>query len=296
MVLISQNAYTAAGTDFVWTDGTTRDPFSRTHISKVARALAEHDHSQGRGLAVARIADGIVTTSKLANGAVTTEKLAPGAIGTAAFADNAITTAKLADGAVTAAKLADGAITAAKITPGSITADRLANATLTLAQMSPGLIDQAANVASLRTLGSGANQAAPGNHSHGGSAIQSNLNFGSLGASFSSTSFNQLFSDTVSVPSEGNGKILVICYLGYKCQNEYTQVYFGLSLDSGGVVEVAADHTPPNTGGMNQEFGISFVYLFSGVGAGSHTVRVYGRRDNGSTVQVSRRSMALLGF
>ena len=75
-----------ADTQFQWAtdDG---DPFDRElDMSFVARALERHDHSNGRGLPVARVAAGSIVT--------------------ASYAAQSVDTAALKDGAVTAAKIA----------------------------------------------------------------------------------------------------------------------------------------------------------------------------------------------
>lgn len=75
--------------------------------------------------------------------------------------DTSVTTAKLADSAVTTAKLNDGAVTSAKIADSTITDGDVAAANK----------DGAAATPSLRTLGTGAQQAAAGDHKHAGSDI-----------------------------------------------------------------------------------------------------------------------------
>lgn len=50
--------------------------------------------------------------------------------------------------------------------PKKIDASKIADKTITLAQIADAIKDAAANVASLRTLGTGATQAAAGNHTH----------------------------------------------------------------------------------------------------------------------------------
>jgi hypothetical protein len=84
---------------------------------------------------------------------VTSAKLADGSVTTAKNADLSVTSGKLADLAVTTGKLADGAVTSAKIADGTITDTDVAAVNK----------DGAVGIASLRTLGAGALQAAPGN-------------------------------------------------------------------------------------------------------------------------------------
>jgi len=84
-----------------------------------------------------------------------------------AISDGAVsTTAKLVDGVVATAKLADGAVTNVKIADNVIQAGKIAPGTLTDAQFATANKDGAAGLASLRTLGAGALQAAAGTHVH----------------------------------------------------------------------------------------------------------------------------------
>lgn len=106
--------YTAAGSAFPKANADT-DPFDSQDVQVLAEAVDVHDHSATRGLAVARIVDGIVSTAKLIDGAVTTAKIAALNVTTALINDLAVTTAKIADLNVTTAKLAAGSVTQAKL-------------------------------------------------------------------------------------------------------------------------------------------------------------------------------------
>jgi hypothetical protein len=97
--------------------------------------------------AAAQAAAGSRTPSGAAGGDLTGSYPAP------SVATGAITTAKLADGSVTAGKLADDAVTGAKVAAGTLMDTDVAAANK----------DGAAGVPSLRTLGTGASQAAAGN-------------------------------------------------------------------------------------------------------------------------------------
>ena len=88
---------------------------------------------------------GIVQLAGVRTGTAAAPSLAAGSVGTSFLADTAVTTGKLADGSVTQAKLGTGSVTGTAL--------------------SSTVKDAAANVASARTLGTGALQAAAGNDS-----------------------------------------------------------------------------------------------------------------------------------
>jgi hypothetical protein len=81
---------------------------------------------------------------------------------------NSVGTRQLRKGAVTAQKLARGAVRADKLAGGAVTADKLAGGAVTADKVSAVLKDGRADVPSLRTLGSGATQAMPGDAHPGG--------------------------------------------------------------------------------------------------------------------------------
>jgi len=92
---------------------------------------------------------------QLAAGAVGPDEVAPDAVGPGAIAADAVGPAELATDAVGADQIATGGV-------GS---DEIENGSITPADVAPANVDGAAGVPSLRTLGTGATQAAAGNDS-----------------------------------------------------------------------------------------------------------------------------------
>lgn len=149
------NYQAAPETMFQWaTDD--NDPFDRElDMSFVARALEDHDHSAGRGVAIPEdgIANGAVTVNKLGTGAVATAKIADLAVTTGKLADDAVTAAKIAAGAVGTTEIADDAVTASKIAANSIGAseivtgavgtDEIADSAVTTAKLNDDAVTQA---------------------------------------------------------------------------------------------------------------------------------------------------------
>lgn len=76
--------------------------------------------------------------------------------------------AQIVAGAVGTTELANDAVTAAKIGAGEVGASEIADATITDTEIAAANKDGAAGTASMRTLGTGASQAAAGNHAHSG--------------------------------------------------------------------------------------------------------------------------------
>jgi hypothetical protein len=113
-----------------------------------------------------KLADDAVTTVKILDGSITAAKMAVNSILTATIQDGQVTTAKLADLNVTTAKIAAGAVTAAKMAVDSILTATIADAQVTAAKVATANNDGLAAVPSIRTLGTGAQQAAAGNHTH----------------------------------------------------------------------------------------------------------------------------------
>jgi hypothetical protein len=107
-------------TQFQWaTSGS--DQFSRIYdLYYLAQALEHHDHSNTRGLAVARVADGSLSASAYAALSVGTAALANNAVTNSKLADLSVSTGKLQDGSVSNPKYADNSISGAKIIPGTI--------------------------------------------------------------------------------------------------------------------------------------------------------------------------------
>src|SRR6266498_3121728 len=111
MARIQTSYYGAdATTQFQWATSDA-DLFSRTRdLYYMSQALELHDHTNGRGLAVGRLADGAITSASFG----------PLSVMTAALANLAVTTAKLADGAVTRPKIATPLIQATNNSTGGI--------------------------------------------------------------------------------------------------------------------------------------------------------------------------------
>lgn len=98
----------------------------------------------------------------------------------AAVADSA---SAIADGAVsTTAKLASLVVTAAKIANKTITAAQIADTTITDLQVAAANKNGAASTQSMRTLGTGATEAAAGNHGHTGMALIASGSFVGTGS------------------------------------------------------------------------------------------------------------------
>lgn len=112
MAIILQQNYRATGDEeFVYADAD-EDLFDREHVSNVAKALANHDHSDARGLAATRLGSVVVAEAGFQDRAITDAKLADHA---STDASRAVTTNHIRDGAVTAEKLAAAAATGAAL-------------------------------------------------------------------------------------------------------------------------------------------------------------------------------------
>lgn len=99
---INYTALGAAGTDFNYTDAA-NDPYLRSELQKLGKAVDLHDHASGRGLAVARLAAGSISASNL---------FAAGVVDPAALAALAVIAGKIAAGGVVAGNIAAGGISA----------------------------------------------------------------------------------------------------------------------------------------------------------------------------------------
>lgn len=111
MAEITQSNYTATNEYFVWADSGA-DQFQREHVAEPAKALANHDHSSGHGLPVARVGTASVPTAGVVDDAITAAKLRDSAD---TDSDRAVTTNHIRNNAVTAAKLAAAAATGAAL-------------------------------------------------------------------------------------------------------------------------------------------------------------------------------------
>lgn len=153
--------YGNPGFQYATVDG---DQFDRTDVAGVGQSVETHDHSNGYGLAVTRIANGTVGTAALADGSVTTVKLGDGQVTSLKIADGTIATGDLADGAVTQAKLAnlsvgtaqlvDANVTTVKIADANVTQAKLATASVGTAQLVDGSVTSAKLGSSLSLSGS----------------------------------------------------------------------------------------------------------------------------------------------
>lgn len=127
---------------------------------------------QADSVTSAKIAAGAVTTSKIAADAVTANELAADSVGASELADGAVdtnaiqnlavTTGKIASDAVTSDKIAADAVTSTEIAAGAVGASEVADGSLTDAEFAAANIDGTTATPSLRTLGTGAQQALPG--------------------------------------------------------------------------------------------------------------------------------------
>ncbi|MCB0877200.1 MAG: hypothetical protein KDB46_13510, partial [Solirubrobacterales bacterium] len=90
-------------------------------------------------------------------------QIAANAVGSDEIADDAVTQDQIADDAVTPDQIATDAVGGGEIANGAVGSDEIANCSITDADVAAANIDGAAGTPSLRTLGTGAGQAAAGN-------------------------------------------------------------------------------------------------------------------------------------
>ncbi len=90
-------------------------------------------------------------------------QIAPDAVGSGEIADDAVGSAEIADDAVEFGQIADDAVGTAEIADDAVGSDQIANGSITDADVAAANIDGTAATPSLRTLGTGAGQAAAGN-------------------------------------------------------------------------------------------------------------------------------------
>lgn len=112
-----------------------------------------------------KIADGTIQTVDLADDSVTAAKIATGAVGSTEIATDAVGAAQIAADAVGSSEIATGAVGTSELDTGAVTSAKIADGTITDADVSSTNKDGTAATPSLRTLGTGAAQAAAGNDS-----------------------------------------------------------------------------------------------------------------------------------
>jgi len=112
-----------------------------------------------------KIADDAVNSSHIADNSVGTNHIANDAVTGSKIASNSVGTPDLIDTAVTTAKLANDSVTAGKIAAGQVSASELASSAVTSAKVDATLKDGSTGSATMRSLGTGAAQAAAGNDS-----------------------------------------------------------------------------------------------------------------------------------
>ena len=142
-----------------------------------AVALADFMHAAAQTTGKVTTAEDILVATasgafkRVAKGADgTILRVAGGAVGWGVIPDGSISSSTMfGTGVVGATQLAGNSVVAGKVAAGGVSAaNQVANAILTDTQVAPANKDGAAGTASLRTLGTGASQAAPGNDSRFG--------------------------------------------------------------------------------------------------------------------------------
>lgn len=110
-------------TTFEWATADA-DRFDREFdLYRLAQALENHDHTAGKGLAVARVGNLVVNTAQLAAGAVDATKLSTDAVTAAAILADAVGSSELANDAVDTNAVQNLAITAGKLAAGAAVAN-----------------------------------------------------------------------------------------------------------------------------------------------------------------------------
>lgn len=114
-----------------------------------------------------RVSGGSVGYGVIPDGSISSSTMfASGVVGSTQLAASSVVAGKIATGGVSAAgQIANNIITATQILNNTITAGQVANATLTDTQIASANKDGAAGTAGMRTLGTGASQAASGSDS-----------------------------------------------------------------------------------------------------------------------------------
>lgn len=114
------------------------------------------------------IGAGKVGATELATDAVTSVKILDMNVITAKIGTGQVTMRTIADLNVTTAKIADTDVTNAKLAPNAVTTDKIADGTIVDGDVNALNKDGLAATPSMRTLGTGAQQAAAGAHTHTG--------------------------------------------------------------------------------------------------------------------------------
>lgn len=128
----------SVNTQFAWATAGT-DRFSReSDLYKLAQAVEGHDHANGKGLAVARVANGSINTVHLAAGAVDATKISTDAVNAVAIALDAVGALEIAAGAVGTDELGTGAVTNSKIAADAVQQANILNGAVTAAKMGAG--------------------------------------------------------------------------------------------------------------------------------------------------------------
>lgn len=132
----------------------------------------------------------------IADNTITLSKMGDASVGTNELVDNSVTLAKMSDNSVGTAELVDSAVTTGKIADGTITDD----------DVNVSNKDGVAGEPSMRTLGTGAQQAAAGNHTHptatGYIWVRDELNAG-----WTDTSILNFVGDGVTATSAGPNRV-----------------------------------------------------------------------------------------
>jgi hypothetical protein len=106
------------------------DIFKKEDIQTLAQAVDQHDHSTGKGLALApasgsingsALVDGTVTSAKITDGTITGTDIAAGTITSSNILDRTIVAADIAANTITGAEILDGSITYNDLAPGAAT-------------------------------------------------------------------------------------------------------------------------------------------------------------------------------
>lgn len=224
----------------------------------------------------ADIVDGSISTADLADGSVTSAKIADGAVALADLAANSVDSAKIVDLAVATADLANSSVTSAKIADGGVANADLADSSVTTAKISSS---GASTNHVLQYTGSAVAWGyAPGSEIR---YTVLNVNCASV-ASFTTTYVK--VADIGSVNKLDASSRLEITFNG--------RIYAGSVTSTGAVFELRVDNTATTNGRARAnlkaaEVGgagvpVSIMGIFTGFGAGTHTVSIWVAASYGS--------------